>query len=323
MEPTPGGAAVAVLADAGALARAAATVIVDEARRAVEERGRFTLALSGGSTPKPVYRLLAGPPFAALMPWEATEIFWGDERCVAVSDPRSNQRMARESLLDHVPIPAGQVHPMSCAGGGAPGEAAARRSAADYEAVLRRALASTAGAGPEGSRATSPIRGRGARPEVPGAETAALDLVLLGLGDNGHTASLFPGSPALDERRRWVVAALEDPDTAALTSPPGAGADSGTAPGPGGGADSGTAPGPGGGAVSGAVARLWRVTLTAPFINRARLVLFLVSGSGKAAVTRQVLAGEGDPHELPALLIRPEPGRLWWLLDHEAAGPSR
>ena len=100
-----------------------------------------------------------------------------------------------------------------------------------------------------------------------------MDLVLLGLGDNGHTASLFPGSDVLDEQERWVAAAFEDPATAAATS--------------------------------GSGERLWRVTLTAPFINRAGLVLFVVSGASKAAVVKAAIEGEGDPRDLPARLIRP------------------
>ena len=267
METAPSGASVFVLPDAAALALAAANAILEEARRAALERGRFTIALAGGSTPTPVYRLLAAPPFAESMPWAQTEVFWGDERCVAADDPRSNERMAREALLDHVPVPAERVHPMRCGGaavasagdahaGGAPGgdapsqEAAAQRAARDYEAMLRSTL----------------------------GEDGGIDLVLLGLGDDAHTASLFPGAEVLDEREQWVAAA-----------------------------------------VSGAEDRLWRVTLTAPFINRARMVLFVVSGAPKAPAVRRVLQGEGDPHQLPALLIRPTSGRLLWLLDDAAA----
>ena len=273
MQSTPTGASVAVLPDAESLALAAATIFVAEARRAVKRAGRFSMALAGGSTPKPVYQLLAAPPFAGLMPWEATDVFWGDERCVGSTDLRSNERMAREALLDHVPIPAGQVHPMRCgspgaadAGGAVPsGEPAARRAADDYERLLRSLFAAGSADAP-----------------APG-----LDLVLLGMGDNGHTASLFPGSEVLDEQERWAVAALEDPGTAAATS--------------------------GGGE------RLWRVTLSAPFINRASLALFVVSGASKAAAVKEALEAEGDARELPARAIRPASGRLWWLLDDEAA----
>ena len=289
MENTPTGASVAVLPDAASLVEAAADIIVEEARRAVEKRGRFNLALAGGSTPRPVYRLLAAPPLAGEMPWPQIEVFWGDERCVDPADPRSNERMAREVLLDHVPIPAEQIHPMRCTGlgiagaGGAVryGEAVAGRAADDYERLLRTRFAE---AGAAEGVATA------AAPEA-GAQPLGLDLVLLGMGDNGHTASLFPGSAVLYEQERWVASAQEDPGTAAATS--------------------------------GAGERLWRVTLTVPFIDRAALVLFVVSGASKAAAVRGALEGEADPHELPALAIRPPTGRLWWLLDRAAASLLR
>jgi 6-phosphogluconolactonase len=265
METTWAGSAVAVLPDGEALSVAAAAVVVAEARRAVKRTGRFTIALSGGATPKPIYELLAGPPFAALVPWEATHVFWGDERCVEATDPRSNERMARLALLDHVPIPEGRVHPMRCAGPDGGGSAAttlggsqARRAADDYERLLRQYF-----------------------------DAGGIDLVLLGIGDNGHTASLFPGSEVLEEQERWVAAAYEDQATATATSGTGD--------------------------------RPWRVTVTAPFINRAALALFVVSGASKAAVVKEAIEGDTDPRRLPARLIRPLGGRLWWLLDEEAA----
>jgi 6-phosphogluconolactonase len=293
METTVTGHSVSVLPDARSLALAAATVIAAEARRAVDETGRFTIVLAGGNTPSPVYELLSASPFADLVPWPQTHVFWGDERCVDLADPRSNERMARETLLDHVPIPAGQVHPMRCTGlegtgaeasagaGGIPvahGETVARRVAAEYEAFLR-GFFGAGGAAAEGAVAGSP--GDGPRAPV------GVDLVILGIGDNGHTASLFPGSEVLAERERWVAASLEDPATAAATSNTGE--------------------------------RLWRVTLTAPFINRAALVLFVVSGVSKALAVKGTIEGEADPRGLPARLIRPLNGRLWWLLDRDAA----
>jgi 6-phosphogluconolactonase len=291
MEDTPTGASVAVLPDAASLVEAAADIIVEEARRAVDEKRRFSLALAGGSTPRPVYRLLAAPPFAGEMPWRQTEVFWGDERCVEPTDPRSNERMVREALLDHVPIPPEQVHPMRCTGlgvagaGGAVryGEAVARRAADDYERLLQSYFAGggAADGGSSGGGAAAPATAD-ATAQAPG-----LDLVLLGMGDNGHTASLFPGSTVLDEQERWVAAAQEDPQTAMTTSGTGE--------------------------------RLWRVTLTVPFIDRAALVLFVVSGASKAMAVKGALQGGADPHSLPALAIRPPEGRLWWLLDRAAA----
>ena len=165
---------IKVYPDLEALSQAAATLVVEQASQAVAARGRFCVALSGGGTPRRTYELLAAAPFKEQAPWHRMHIFWGDERCVPLDDPRSNARMAKEAWLDHVPIPASQIHPMYWAG--APAEAARQ-----YEAHLRQFFA-----------------GRPPR----------LDLVLLGLGDNGHTASLFPGTPVLKETERLVCGSL-------------------------------------------------------------------------------------------------------------------
>jgi 6-phosphogluconolactonase len=151
---------------------AAALAIVAAAKAAIDARGRFLLVLSGGSTPKALYTLLATPPYSSRLDWSRTHVFWGDERCVPPEDPASNFRMAREALLDHVPVPAEQLHRMR-------GEDDPVRAAAAYEAVLR-------GLFPDGA--------------------TRFDLVLLGMGDNGHTASLFPGLAAVRETVRPVVA---------------------------------------------------------------------------------------------------------------------
>ena len=163
--------AVRVYADGAALALAAAELFAEAARTAVAARGRFVVALSGGATPRSTYEILAEEPWRSRVPWPSFHVFWGDERCVPPNDERSNERMAREALLDHVPVVAGQVHPIRCAGD--PAAAAAR-----YEETLKEYF-------PEG------------RPRF--------DLVLLGLGANGHTASLFPGAAVLKEERRWAA----------------------------------------------------------------------------------------------------------------------
>ena len=157
-----------------ALSRAAAEALVKLAQKTVAERSRFTLVLSGGSTPRTLYRLLADD-YRGEMPWAEMHVFFADERCVPPDDPRRNYRLAREALLDPAPIPTSQVHPMPTC------HAAPESAAAEYEATLRGIFA-------------------GERPRF--------DLVLLGLGEDGHTASLFPGSPPLQETRRWVVASL-------------------------------------------------------------------------------------------------------------------
>ncbi len=166
------------VADAEAVARAAAAAVTEAAAEAIAERGRFTIALAGGSTPRALYRLLADArePYRAVVRWGAVHVFFGDERHVPPDHPDSNYRMVAETLLAHV-MPA-SVHRME-------GEQRdASTAAARYAADLARSFA------------LDPARDPPPR----------LDLVLLGLGADGHTASLFPGSPALDERRRWVVA---------------------------------------------------------------------------------------------------------------------
>jgi len=271
--------------DPESLALATATMVVEEARRGVNMRGRFTLALAGGSTPQRAYELLARPSLAGLVPWESVHVFWGDERCVDPADPRSNERMARETLLDHVPIPSDQVHPMRCGGGGLgsgrsaesgpEGAAAARGAAAEYDGLLRAFFPSGGNVG------AAALRDQGGR-----AETGC-DLVLLGIGRNGHTASLFPGSEVLREEERWAASVFVD--AAAGTGTTAAGHD------------------------------MWRITLTAPFINRAALVVFLASGLSKAEVVREVTEGQVDTARLPAQLIRPVNGRLCWYLDEGSA----
>lgn len=179
-QPIVNGRIVRVARDAPALARMAAEEVVRRAEAALLARGRFAVALSGGSTPRALHALLADPgePFRARMPWSSTLVFFGDERNVPPDHPDSNYGMARATLLSKVPIPVENVHRMR-------GEIEADAAAREYEAALRRALG--------GDRP-----GAGAVPR--------LDLVLLGLGADGHTASLFPGDPALEEPQRLVVA---------------------------------------------------------------------------------------------------------------------
>jgi len=167
---------VRIADDAAALAAIAAREVVDVARAAVAARGRFAVALAGGSTPRATYRLLAEPPLATQMPWDRTLVFFGDERGVPPDHPQSNYGMARTALLQHVPIPPDHV--FRIAGESADPDAVA----ADYAKTLAEALG---------------VR----RGEVP-----RLDLILLGLGIDGHTASLFPGSPVLKETFRTVAA---------------------------------------------------------------------------------------------------------------------
>jgi 6-phosphogluconolactonase len=171
-----------VVEDAARLVDAAAEWIAAAVEADVRDSGHCSVALSGGRTPGPLYRRLAADPFASRVSWRDVEIFFADERSVSPSDPASNYRMAASALLDHVPIPVGRIHRMEAER--ADLEAAAR----DYERIL---------------------------PE-------RLDLLLLGMGPDGHTASLFPGSPALDERTRRVVpaAATTQPRMRLTITPP-------------------------------------------------------------------------------------------------------
>lgn len=230
---------VRIFKDQGEMSEAAAGFVAGAVESVVAERGRCSLALSGGLTPKGTYGLLA-QRYGGKIPWPSLDLFWSDERCVPPWDRHSNFRMAREALLDHVPIPSDRIHRIQ--GLRPPGIAASA-----YEETLREHF------GP--------------------ASQHTFDLVLLGLGGDGHTASLFPGSPALHEVSRWVVAAEAPPGT----SPP------------------------------------WRVTLTLVALNAARQALFLVSGEDKAQVARAVLSEDGASSGLPAARVRPGERLLWFL----------
>jgi len=173
--------AVTVRDDQVGVAAAAADWVLGIATAAISAGGRFRIALAGGNTPRGLYRLLAAAPRRDATDWSGWEVFFGDERACPADDPGSNYRMAREALLDLVPIPAEQVHRMK-------GERAdLDAAAAEYASILA---------------ATSP-------PIAPGAPPR-LDCILLGLGENGHTASLFPGDPALEVGDRWAVRSRAD-----------------------------------------------------------------------------------------------------------------
>jgi 6-phosphogluconolactonase len=239
-----------VYADADQLAAKAAIAVARTAAESIRHRGRFTLVLSGGSTPRKTYALLAEGEGETNIDWSRAYLFFGDERHVPHDDPRSNYRMAHEALLSVAPITSEQVLPVptDLPTAGACAEA--------YSEALAKFFAlPTAG--------TMPI----------------FDLVLLGLGDDGHTASLFPGA-----------AALGVDDRIATWSPPG------------------VLPPP-----------VDRITLTYPALNAAREVLFLVSGTSKAMVLRDVLEGKADRRALPAAGVRPETGRVTWMADEAAA----
>jgi 6-phosphogluconolactonase len=162
---------IQTFADKEALSRSAAELIADQAVQIVAQQGRCSLALSGGSTPQRTYELLAQAPFRERVPWANVHLFWGDERCVPPGDQRSNYRMTKLALLDHVPIPAANLHRIR-------GELPPQDGAADYEREVKQFFA---------------------------GRDPSFDLVLLGLGDNGHTASLWPGTPVVHETERWLA----------------------------------------------------------------------------------------------------------------------
>ena len=163
--------------DSSALARRAAEHIVDIAAQAATKRGRARIAISGGSTPKAAFQLLADPgqPLFKRMPWDKLDLYWVDERTVPPDDLESNYRMTREAMLDHVPLKPEQIHRME-------GELQPEVAAARYESLLRNTF------------------------RLEGAETPRFDLVQLGMGDDGHTASLFPHTDAIHEMSRLVTA---------------------------------------------------------------------------------------------------------------------
>jgi 6-phosphogluconolactonase len=242
---------VTICKDGDELAARAADLIVRAARVATRARGRATLALAGGSTPKATYGLLAQPARRSRVDWARTFLFFGDERFVQPGDPSSNFSMVQRTLLAPAAVPAGHVFAVPTRLGTAAAAAAA------YETALAEAFGT--------GDATGPPR---------------FDLILLGLGEDGHTASLFPGAASLGVTDRWVTA-----------TPPGA------------------LPPP-----------VERVTLTFPVLNAARAVVFLVSGANKAEALRDVLEGRPSREQRPAAAVRPVEGTLTWLVDEAAAG---
>jgi 6-phosphogluconolactonase len=236
--------------DAEALAACAAGRFLQAAGDAIRRDGRFTVALAGGSTPEKLYTLLAQPEYAARVDWGQSALFLGDERFVPLDDPRSNYALIQRTLLAAAIVPADQVFPVPVQ------LATVDEAAAAYEETLA---------------ADFGVADRRRPPRF--------DLILLGLGDDGHTASLFPHAPSLAVADRWVVG-----------TPPG------------------TLPPP-----------VDRITLTYPVLNAARRVIFLVSGEKKAAVLQEVLEGQPRPEARPAAGVRPADGTVEWLVDEAAA----
>ena len=166
---------IRICEDAAALAQQTTDIFVRLAQESVAARGRFTVALAGGSTPKAAYAMLASAAYRDQLPWQQTHFFWGDERHVPPEHEDSNYRMAYEAMLSKVAIPADHIYRMVA-------EKEAQQAADEYEATLRTAF------------------------QLSGDTLPRFDLVLLGMGPDGHTASLFPGTAVLNEKSRWVAA---------------------------------------------------------------------------------------------------------------------
>lgn len=237
-----------ILPDIDELAERAAGLFARSLRDAVADRGRFLVALSGGTTPRPVYERLAREPYGDVLGWKGTSIYFGDERMVPCDSSESNYRMACVALLDRVDIPPWNVHRIE-------GEIVVAEAAQRYDDDLRRLAADQ-------------------QCPVP-----RFDLILLGLGPDGHTASLFPGTDALENVE----------DRAAPVSLP----------------DSS----------QGLEHARDRVTMTYPVINAARHVVFLVAGNDKGAALARVQEGDGSA---PAARVRPIDGDLTWLVVRTA-----
>jgi 6-phosphogluconolactonase len=232
---------VTVLSDPAAVAREAADRIITVAGHAVAERGAFSIALSGGNTPRTLYQLLAAEPRRSKIDWPMWNIYFGDERCVPPDHPDSNYRMAREAMFDPAAVPIDNIFRMR-------GEIDPHEAAREYGEMLRDRF-----------------------------DDLAPDMILLGMGDDGHTASLFPHTEALKEQKHRCMANFAE-------------------------------------------SKGWRLTMTAPFINRAANVMVMVDGAAKAKRISEVLEGPRDPDRMPIQLINPTHGIFTWLMDAAAAG---
>ncbi len=236
---------IKVVPDAKAVAAEAAERVAAAAERAIAASGRFSIALSGGSTPKALYGLLAAEPYRSRIDWSKVHVLFGDERAVPPDHKDSNYRMAAEALLTKVPIPGDNVYRMK-------GELAERidEAAKEYGLMLKE--------------------------EFP----LGLDVILLGMGGDGHTASIFPHTKAVAEKEHRVIGYFAE---------------------------------------NSSTGKSWRITMTAPFINEAREILVLLAGADKAKRLAEVLEGPEEPERLPMQLIKPLHGKLNWIIDVAAA----
>ncbi len=235
---------IKVLPDPAALADEAALRFIEIAGTEIARKGAFHVALSGGSTPKAMHALLAGK-YKDQVEWGKVHVYFGDERCVPPDHKDSNFKMAKETLLDKVEIEPRNIYRMR-------GEIEPNEAAKEYGLMLKKLF------GDDG-----------------------LDLVFLGMGDDGHTLSIFPGTVAVKEVEHRVIGYFAE---------------------------------------NSSTGKSWRVTMTAPFVNKAKHVIFLIAGANKAKVLHEVLEGPREVERLPSQLIVPTGGELVYLVDAAAVG---
>ena len=229
--------------DPAAVTAALAEWITRTIETTLQKQDRFNLVLTGGNSPKALYDMLAASPYKERIAWNKLHIFWGDERAVPFSDDRNNAKMTYAHLLSKVPVISAQVHVMRT-------DTEPEKAALEYEKILRQYF------------------GEGGK---------SFDLVLSGMGDDGHTLSLFPGTEVIHEKEAWVKAFY-------LTTQ-----------------------------------QMYRITLTAPVVNRASFIVFLTFGSNKSKALYEVLEGEPDADLYPSQIIKPNSGELHWFVDEAAA----
>lgn len=232
---------VKVVNDLDQLYRETADLFSVFAAEAIEQRGKFVVALSGGSSPKAIFKLLASESYSEKIEWNKVYIFWVDERWVPLEDEKSNARMTFETLLNEVPINKNHIFPMYQEG------ILPEDFAKKYEEQIKNVL----------------------------GEEGRFDFILLGMGDDGHTASLFPGENILNENTKWVDAYYLAPQS------------------------------------------MYRITLTAPIINKAENILVVTFGEQKKHALHEVLHGDYNPNVYPLQLIKPEKKELQILITSD------
>jgi 6-phosphogluconolactonase len=225
------------------VSHALAEWITSHIEETLSTQDRYTWCLTGGNSPKELYTLLGGAPYRDRIDWSKIHLFWGDERAVPFEDDRNNAKMTFATLIDHVPVLRSNVHIMNT-------ELVPEKAAETYSTLLHQYF---------------------------GAGGQTFDLVLSGMGEDGHTLSLFPGQPVIHEATAWVKAYYLEAQ------------------------------------------KMYRITLTAPLVNRAARVVFLTFGPGKAHALHEVLKGERNPDKYPSQVIQPVSGELHWFVDAAAA----